>query len=64
MRSLKTLEDGDVGKDVIDKYKIKEGRKWDERYYMLCNLQYRSINFTYARVQKATARNIHGNAPK
>ena len=22
------------------------------------------LNFTYARVQKATARNIHGNAPE
>ena len=22
------------------------------------------LNFTYARAQKATARNIHGNAPK
>ena len=39
MRSLKTLEDGNAGKDVIDKYKIKEGRKWDERYNMLCNLR-------------------------
>ena len=23
-----------------------------------------NLNFTYARTQKATARNIHGNAPK
>ena len=32
MRSLKIVEDNYAGKDAIDKYKIKEERKWDERY--------------------------------
>ena len=50
MRSLKTLEDGNAGKDVIDKYKIKEGRKWDERYNILCNLCY--INDLLATIQE------------
>ena len=35
MRSLKIVEEDNAGKDVIEKYKIKEGRKWDERYNML-----------------------------
>ena len=36
MRSLKVMEDGNIGKDAVDKYEIKEGQKWNERYNV-CN---------------------------
>ena len=38
MRTLKIVENDDAGEDASDKYKVEEGRKWDERYnvYVQC----------------------------
>ena len=44
MRSLKIVEDNNAGKDTIEKYNIKEERKWDERY----NMYVRNIGQAFA----------------
>ena len=44
MRSLKIVEDNNAGKDTIEKYNIKEERKWDERY----NMYVRNIGKAFA----------------
>ena len=32
MRSLEIAEDSKTKADVVDRYQVKKGRKWDERY--------------------------------
>ena len=32
MRSLEIAEDSHTKADVVDRYQVKKGRKWDERY--------------------------------